>query len=161
MTNVIDTTDLPLPEYAEVTLPLPPEYPAQEPAGASPEDIASARSQLVVDIDNACVAVYTRFGRFSLEYELREKQAQAYKDAGYSGNVPRQVAAFADRASMAYEPATNLILYQAAGLRTALDNLGDLRMRKYEVIRAATPEAASAAHADILNAIATIAQNIS
>lgn len=150
MSELNDTPDLLI-----LALPIP------EPANASAEDLAAAQAQLTVDIDNACSAIYTRFGRFAMEYELREKQAQAYKDAGYSGPVPRQVAAFADRASVAYEPATNLILSQAASLRAALDALGDLRMRKFEVMLAATPQAASAAHVDILAAIAAIDQSIS
>jgi hypothetical protein len=107
-------------------------------------------------IDDAVAAIYSRFTRFAQEYETRETQAKAFKDAGYAGTVPRQVQAFATPAGKTATQAADLIISQAAQLRGALDDLGALRMRKYEVIGAATDAAASAALSEILAAVAVI-----
>lgn len=104
--------------------------------------LTELKTEMVTNIDNLVAAIYQTWTRFQAEYELREAEAQGFKDAGYTGDVPRQVAAFADRANLPAQPATDLILSQAAALRTALANLGDLRMRKYEIINA--PDAATA-----------------
>lgn len=103
---------------------------------------AEAKEGLVLSIDSLVASIYNQWTRFEAEYVLREAEAQAYKDVGYTGTVPRQVTAFADRAGVPYQQATDLILSQAVNLRTALANLGDLRMRKYEIINA--PDAATA-----------------
>lgn len=106
------------------------------------EIVRLERLELVTGIDNLVAGIYQRWTRFEAEYELRESEAQAFKDDDYTGDVPRQVAAFSNRAGVPAQPATDLILSQAAALRTALANLGDLRMRKYEIINA--PDAATA-----------------
>jgi hypothetical protein len=108
--------------------------------------LADLKASLIAAIDDRVAAIYSRWTRFQAEYELRESEALAFEAGGYVGEVPRQVAAFADRAGLAYQQATDLILGQAALLRTALANLGDLRMRKYEVAAAADVEAAQAAY---------------
>lgn len=104
--------------------------------------LADIKDKLVSSMDNLVASIYNQWTRFEAEYELREAEAHGFKDAGYTGDVPRQVAAFADRANLPAQQATDLILSQAAALRTALANLGDLRMRKYEIINA--PDAATA-----------------
>lgn len=121
-----------------------------------PAPVIAARRQAMIDsIDAACAAIYTRVGRFSEEYKEREAQAIAFKAAGYTGTVPRQVAAFATPAGVTPTYATDLILSQAAQLRGALSALGELRMRKYE-LKADSLGAAVAAHAQIMAAINAI-----
>ena len=128
-----------------------------EPAPPPPYDRAAAALQ----IDEAVAAIYGRFTRFQLEYTEREAQAQAYKDAGYTGTVPPRVAEFATPAGMPAQAATDLILAQAANLRTAQGALSALRMRKYEVLRAATDEQAQAVAAEILAGVAAVGANVS
>jgi hypothetical protein len=133
---------------------------------AIPAADLAARSQalrtgLVTQIDEAVAAIYGRFTRFAIEYQEREAQAQAYKDAGYTGDVPARVAEFATPAAMPAQAATDLILVQAVNLRAAQGQLSALRMRKYEVLRAATDAQAQAAADTILAAIATVGAQVS
>lgn len=118
---------------------------------------AASRAVQAAEIDAACSAIYARVGRFSEEYKLREAQALAYQSGGYTGDVPRQVAAFATPAGITAQQATTTILSQAAQYRTALDTLGELRMQKYAVLRAPSDAAAQAAHAQVMAGIAAIA----
>lgn len=127
------------------------------PPSGPPFDRAAAALQ----IDEAVAAIYGRFTRFQLEYTEREAQAQAYKDAGYTGPVPPRVAEFATPAGMPAQAATDLILSQAANLRAAQGALSGLRMRKYEVLRAATDEQARSVAAEILDDIAAVGANVS
>lgn len=119
------------------------------------------RSGLVAQIDEAVAAIYGRFTRFAIEYQEREQQAQAYKDAGYTGTVPPRVAEFATPAAMTAQAATDLIVSQAANLRTAQAALSALRMRKYEVLRAESDAQAQAAADAILQSIATVGAQVS
>lgn len=119
------------------------------------------RQAATVQIDEAVAAIYGRFTRFQLEYTEREAQAQAYKDAGYTGPVPPRVSEFATPAGMSAQAATDLILSQAVNLRTAQGALSALRMRKYEVLRAVTDEQAQAVAAEILAGIALVGGQVS
>ena len=130
---------------------------ALTPPPGPPFDRATAALQ----IDEAVAAIYGRFTRFQLEYTEREAQAQAYKDAGYTGEVPPRVAEFATPAGMPAQAATDLILAQAANLRGAQGSLSALRMRKYEVLRAATDAQAQAVAAEILAGVAAVGANVS
>ena len=102
------------------------------------------RQGLALRLDDAVAAIYERPTRFSDEYKLREAQAQAYKDSGYAGDPPQQVAAFATPAGMLPTTATDLILAQAAQLRGALAQLGVLRMQKYAILNAVSDADAEA-----------------
>ena len=126
-----------------------------EATAAASRDLA--RTTMAAQIDAAVAAVYGCFTRFAQEYVQREAQAQAYKDAGYTGTVPARVAGFATPAGMAAQAATDLILSQAAQLRGALDELSDLRMQKYSVTRAATDGEAQAVFDSTMTSIAAIA----
>lgn len=117
---------------------------------------AQERKALTQQIDAAVAAIYAQYEQFGIEYRDREAQAQSYKDAGYNGTVPKQVDAFAKPANKTAKQATDIILQQSALLRGALDNLGVLRMRKYEVINAPDIAAARAASTEILAAIQQI-----
>ena len=122
---------------------------------------AATRAAAALQIDEAVAAIYGRFTRFQLEYTERESQAQSYKDAGYTGEVPPRVAEFATPAGMPAQAATDLILAQAANLRGAQGSLSALRMRKYEVLRAATDAQAQAVAAEILAGVAAVGANVS
>lgn len=119
------------------------------------------RHAATVQIDEAVAAIYGRFTRFQLEYTDREAQAQAFKDAGYTGPVPPRVSEFATPAGTPAQAATDLILQQAVNLRSAQAALSALRMRKYEVLRAATDAQAQTAADAILQAIATVGAQVS
>lgn len=117
---------------------------------------AASKAALAQNIDSAVAAVYAQYTRFEVEYLEREKQALAYKAAGYTGDVPVQVAAFATPANKTGEQAADIIIAQATALRGALSQLGVLRMRKYEVLQAATPAAAQALAEQITAAVQQI-----
>lgn len=131
------------------------------PAEEQEANAQNLRASLVTQIDEAVAAIYGRFTRFAIEYQEREQQAQAYKDAGYTGTVPPRVAEFATPASMSADDAADLILSQAANLRTAQGALSALRMRKYEVLRAETTAQAQAVGTEILAGIATVGAQVS
>lgn len=129
---------------------------ALTPPPGPPFDRATAALQ----IDEAVAGIYGRFTRFQLEYTEREAQAQAYKDASYTGAVPPRVAEFATPAGMPAQAATDLILQQAVNLRTAQGELSALRMRKYEVLRAATDAQAQAVAAEILAGVEAVGRAV-
>lgn len=118
------------------------------------------RHAAAAQIDEAVASIYGRFTRFQLEYTEREAQAQAFKDAGYTGPVPPRVAEFATPAGMPAQAATDLILQQAVNLRTAQGELSALRMRKYEVLRAATDAAAQAVASEILAGVEAVGRAV-
>lgn len=118
------------------------------------------RAAAALQIDEAVAAIYGRFTRFQLEYTEREAQAQAYKAAGYTGPVPPRVAEFATPAGMPAQAATDLILQQAVNLRTAQGELSALRMRKYEVLRAATDAQAQAVASEILAGVEAVGRAV-
>lgn len=117
---------------------------------------AAERDALCARIDAAVAAIYAAFTRFEAEYNLREAQARAYQAAGYAGEVPVQVAAFAGPAGKSAQEAAEIIIREADKLHEALSRLGALRMRKYEVKGASGIEAARAAAEEVLTAIAAI-----
>ena len=118
------------------------------------------RAAAALQIDEAVASIYGRFTRFAIEYQEREAQAQAYKDAGYTGDVPPRVAEFATPAGMPAQAATDLILQQAVNLRTAQGELSALRMRKYEVLRAETDAAAQTVASEILAGVEAVGRTV-
>lgn len=104
--------------------------------------LAKDKAAYVATIDERAAAIYGRWTRFEAEYRVREATAQAFKDAGYQGEPGLYVINFAEPAGLTSRAATDAILAQAAELRAAQDALAALRMRKYEVVRAANAEAA-------------------
>lgn len=90
-------------------------------------------------------------------YELREAQAIAYKAAGYTGDVPSQVASFQVAAGLTPTAATDTILAQAAAFRAALNELETRRMRKFEVDAMTDARAIEANAAQIAGEIKAIA----
>jgi hypothetical protein len=116
--------------------------------------------QLSNSIDSTVATIYSTWMRFQAEYESREAAAQAYKDAGYTGDVSKWISGFSDAADKTPQEAADLILEQSVSLRGALEALGALRMRKYEVLMAADSDAATAAHTSIMAAIQAVAAAI-
>ena len=117
---------------------------------------AAQIAELAKSIDSAVEAVYAQYTRFEVEYLEREKQALAYKAAGYTGEMPQQVAAFATPANKTGKQAADIIIAQAAQLRGALAALGVLRMRKFEIRACTTTEAAQAKATEIITAVQQI-----
>lgn len=111
-------------------------------------------------IDSQVAAVYSNWTRFQQEYLMRQQAAQAFKDSSYAGDPGVWVTAFATSAGLTNQQAADLILAQSVSLNAALATLGALRMRKYEVINAASPEAAKAAYDDITAKINAVAASL-
>ena len=120
-----------------------------------------AASQLLAEaIDNGTKVIndlvgeaYRRVTRFGPEYQLREQQAIEYKAGGYKGELPTQVAAFAEPSGKGNKEATDIILAQAAKLRVTLEQLGILRMKKLERKNLKTAAAVDKRAAEIVAAI--------
>jgi hypothetical protein len=122
--------------------------------------LADIKSGLVQGIDNLVASIYSQWTRFQQEYLERQAAAQAFKDAGYTGDPGVWVSAFATAAGITNQQATDLIMAQSTSLNGALATLGALRMRKYEIINAADADAANAAYADITAKINQTAEAI-
>ena len=121
----------------------------------------AATSQLLAEaIDNGTKAIndlvdeaYRHVTRFWPEYQLREQQATEYKAGGYKGELPTQVAAFAEPTGKGGKEATDIILAQAAKLRVTLEQLGILRMKKLELKNLKTAAEVDKRAAEIVAAI--------
>lgn len=137
------------------------ELTAEEVQALQAEQDAGLRPMLAAQIDAAVATITARYAPYLEEYKTRETQARAFAAANYTGPVPEQVAAFATPAGLTAQVATQTIIGQADALRAAQDALGVLRMRKYEVMRAATADVARTAHAEVMTAIRTIAAGLS
>jgi hypothetical protein len=136
-------------------------------AGISAESIAACdevmKKQMIDLIDNAVAERCAPPQRFVVEYQDREAQARAYVNdysanpaAGKTLQVPPRIAGFAKAAQLDPYEAAQLTVKQADAIRAALGQLADLRMRKYEVERAATPSEAQGRTTDILSQIAAV-----
>ena len=100
---------------------------------AAAQALADAQAQGAAQINDAVEAVLQPLTRFEVEYKRREAQARAYRDAGYKGEVPLQVAAFAKPTGKTPKEAADIIIAQADMLYSLLDKLGELRMCKFEL----------------------------
>lgn len=123
-------------------------------------DKAAASQLLAEAIDNSTKAIndlvdeaYRHVTRFWPEYQLREQQAIEYKAGGYKGELPTQIAAFAEPTGKGNKEATDIILAQAAKLRVTLEQLGILRMKKLELKNLKTAAAVDKRAAEIVAAI--------
>ena len=121
----------------------------------------AAASQLLAEaidkgtdaINNMVDGAYRHVTRFWPEYQLREQQAIEYKAGGYKGELPTQVAAFAQPTGKGGKEATDIILAQAAKLRATLEQLGILRMKKLELKNLKTAAEVDKRAAEIVAAI--------
>ncbi|MFC2611844.1 MAG: hypothetical protein ACFNX9_00325 [Eikenella corrodens] len=123
-------------------------------------DKAAASQLLAESIDNGTKAIndlvdeaYRHVTRFWPEYQLREQQAIEYKAGGYKGELPTQVAAFAQPTGKGNKEATDIVLAQAAKLRVTLEQLGILRMKKLELKNLKTAAEVDKRAAEIVAAI--------
>lgn len=113
------------------------------------------------DIDDAVAAVYTKWTRFQVEYDARKAAAETFKANGYQGDPGVYITAFATAAGLDNQTATDIVLVQVTMFAKALNDLGAARMRKFEVKRADTAEAALTLTDTIKAGIDTIAATIS
>ncbi|WP_167747880.1 hypothetical protein [Eikenella corrodens] len=120
---------------------------------AASQLLAEAIDQGTDAINNLVDDAYRHVTRFWPEYQLREQQATEYKAGGYKGELPTQVAAFAEPTGKGGKEATDIILAQAAKLRATLEQLGILRMKKLELKNLKTAAEVDKRAAEIVAAI--------
>lgn len=142
----------------QVTIKRTPIYVAPPPPAPPTDD--EIKSLWMTQIDGNVASVYSQFTRFQMEYEQREKAAQTYKDAGYTGDPTVWLTAFADSNNMTYQDCADLVLSQASNLRNAVQTLGQYRMDKYKVKNAATMADAETEFNTIIDNIATLARSL-
>lgn len=130
-------------------------------------DLQAAIIEMSERVDGAVAYASSRPLRFTQEYLRREAQARGYlTDVGQLAPgaeippAPRLIANFAASAGLSDVEAARLTVKQADDLYAKLDDLADLRMRKYEIREAETLQAAQAACAQILAEIEAIAVTI-
>jgi hypothetical protein len=135
---------------------------AQGNAAVMPADatLGNTKAVLMEGIDAKVAAIYSTWMRFQAEYEAREAAAQAFKDAGYTGDAGIWVTGFAAAAGLTAQAAADRILVQSVSLRGALEGLGALRMRKYELLAATDEDTARQRRDAIFTAIDTLAATI-
>lgn len=83
-----------------------------------------------------------------VEYERAAIEAQAYKDAGYSGTVPPTVKSWAEAKRWSGQQAADNILAEAAAWNQALYGIRDMRLKGKEAVRSSVDNAAAQAAAD-------------
>jgi hypothetical protein len=97
-----------------------------------PADVPSAAAIKVTNIkkvDADVDAIYSQaVGNRSLEYTTAEAQAQAYKDAGYTGTVPAFVASWVTASGLTATAAADNILAQAVAWRGAVSAIRAQRL---------------------------------
>lgn len=110
------------------------------PADPQPS-LAGLAATLMAKIDADVDAVYaTVIGQRAVEYQEAEADAQAYKDAGYTGTVPPSVASWVTASGMTATAAANDILATAAAWRTAALNMRAARLGHKAQARSATTQ---------------------
>lgn len=89
-----------------------------------------------------------------IEYERAALEAQAYKDADYTGTVPPAVNSWAEAKGWSGQQAADNILVEAASWNKALYGLRDMRLKGKETVRNAADIVATQAAADaVINQI--------
>ncbi len=152
-----DGTDLPFSVIGAYTI--------SEDDGLAPAPPAPAlgpiKAALVEAVDEKIAGIYNRWLRFEAAYVAREAAALAYKAGGYVGEPPgKWVKDFAVEVGLTNAQATDLILAQASGLRTALEDLDSIRMRKNRIKAAISVAAAQAEHDAIIAQAGAIAAGL-
>jgi hypothetical protein len=91
------------------------------PDPADAPSAASIKAANIKKVDADVDAIYAQaVGNRSLEYTTAEEQAQAYKDAGYTGTVPAFVASWVTASGLTAMAAADNILSQAVAWRGAV-----------------------------------------
>lgn len=101
-----------------------------------PAALAELKKKRSDALEAAVMAVYEKPTTLAREYEQREANAKAYKEAGYAGNAGRFLTGFATKAKLSLKDAADLVLQQASVFRDVEPALADLRMVKYEIAAA-------------------------
>lgn len=111
-----------------------------DPAVPSFADIqAGALKGIDADVD----AIYSALiGNRQAEYDTAEREAQAYKDAGYSGTVPASVQAWETAKKWTAKQAADDILAASAAWRAAQADIRANRLARKEDVRNAKDPAA-------------------
>jgi hypothetical protein len=137
---------------AEGNVPFTPEEEAERDAeeAAHAPTMEKIRLTLAGNVDAHIAEIYAKWMRFEAEYREREAAAIAFVSAGYAGDPGIWVTSFATSASMTNQSAADLIIAQADGLRTALQEIGALRMTKYSIMSASDEATAQAVHDSII-----------
>jgi hypothetical protein len=137
--------------------PLEPQPAAQIQALATePEQ----RALMIETIDNLIAQTYDRFQRFTMEYVAREKAAQDFKAAGYTGDPTVWITHVAENLGLTNQETADLVITQANAMRAALILLGQLRMDKYKVANAPTIEDANNMYFEIIDKRNTIDKSL-
>lgn len=123
-------------------------------------ELTSAKAALALQVDERVAEVYSRWFRFDAEYTAREAAARAFAAAGFAGEPDVWVSAFAFAAGKTFQSAAELIIAQADMLRSALLQLGALRMQKYRVLGAPDLGSARYEQRQILDQINGIAEGL-
>jgi hypothetical protein len=130
------------------------------PPSSAPAKPPPTQNQLAAEIDALVANIYSQWTRFQAEYEARLAAAQAFKTAGYQGDPGVWITSYAASAAKGYQDAADTILAQASNLQNALEQLGALRMRKYEVINAPDAPTAQATYNSIVASINQVAATL-
>jgi len=123
---------------------------------ADPAILAQLKQSLAFAIDDRVANVIEKWTRFKEGYAKREAAAREYKLAGYTGDPTRWISSFATNANRTNQQATDIIIAQADGLNLALEDLEDLRMQKYQILRANDEAVMRSEHQRIMSEIDVI-----
>ena len=107
-------------------------------AGAVTAAKSAAIRKIDVDVDVIYGAV---LGNRAEEYRIAKEEAQAYKDAGYTGTVPASVSGYVTAKGWTATQATDDILATAAAWLAAKDAIRAARLLRKEQVRIATTQA--------------------
>lgn len=116
-----------------------------EPPPPPPEPPSLDAQKLTLErmIDGEVDGIYQRvIGNRQPEYSEAEKQAQAYKDAGYTGTVPGYVASWVTASGKTATQAADDILVQALTWRAAAGAMRAARLGHKVMSRTAADQAA-------------------
>lgn len=118
------------------------EIDARKAAAADP---SPAKAAFIVKVDADVDAIYAlAVGNRATEYQLAEIDAQAFKDAGYTGDVPGSVHSWAVAKGATDTWAADNILATATAWRTAQAAIRAARLARKEGARVAADLAALA-----------------
>jgi hypothetical protein len=107
------------------------------------EKLAIASSTIILRIDQDVDAVYaSAVGNRATEYQKAEEQARSYRAVGYSGDVPKAVAAWANATGKSAQWAADDIIATADAWHAAEDAIREQRLMCKQLARNATTDAA-------------------
>lgn len=114
----------------------------EDVAPPEPPSVADLASAFVFQISYDVTAAYRdAIGGREYEYAETERQALAFKAAGYSGDVPRYVAIWVERSGKTAQAAADDILAKADALRAAAGDMRDAHLTHKDDALAATTSA--------------------